>query len=597
MNANRMRYSVTPTYGIQKRGFLKRPAQPVRQAPESPDFSQVPEPSASFQQPFAQPAAPVAFSPSGATFPAAAPVNGPMMGPTVSVPMTGPSPLMGSPSMMGAAPMMGSMPVMGTSPMAGVAPFMQQPGQQTTQIPFATPTFVPPAGGSPFAAPSNQQLPLGNSAPAINPQNPFSLRGQGYVPPTRTQNAPNVQSAPFASAPQPVMPFASQPAGFAQSPQMQQSQQAAFMNFAPTAPQQPAAFTPQQQTKKPRKSLNADQLLSIFLFGLLPLLFIPCIFLSSSFDFLRYAFMALSVAGLGAMWYRQSYAPATRLIVSMVYVALCIVCIAMMMQGVQDNRRTASGGVEPASAQVSAAPSEDPSLMGAVPEETPAPAEPTPTPEGMGASQAQQRLETFMTLWEGNNVNEMVNLVQPSWASAQENRTTALFMLLANRTPEDFTIEEVGGSEQDSSRTITMTATINKNNGKTPTVYRFMVMMVKEGEDWYVNPNSLATNDEVTTSSGSDDENVVNNKNAGGLATEPPRTTVTPAPPASTTLYYNPNGGSYYHLDAYCPSVKEEYLPLTGTFSYRELGEYKSKGLLPCIKCSAPVNTLAPEEQ
>ena len=43
MNANRTKYASTPTYGMQKRGFMKK--APVRQAPETPDFSQVPQPA------------------------------------------------------------------------------------------------------------------------------------------------------------------------------------------------------------------------------------------------------------------------------------------------------------------------------------------------------------------------------------------------------------------------------------------------------------------------------------------------------------------------------------------------------------------------
>lgn len=105
-----------------------------------------------------------------------------------------------------------------------------------------------------------------------------------------------------------------------------------------------------------------------------------------------------------------------------------------------------------------------------------------------------------MALWQNNNPQEMVSLVQPSWASAQENPSTALFMLLANRTPEEYTIEEISGTDQDNSRTVTMTATINKNNGKDPSIYRFMVIMTKEGDEWYVDPNSLATNDELQSS-------------------------------------------------------------------------------------------------
>lgn len=579
MNANRMRYSTTPTYGMQKRGFLKKTAKPVRQAPEAPDFSQVPDPSAGYQQPFAQPvqAAPVYMPPLNT--PASAPVW-----PGIQQPM--PQPVNGAYGMPFGANQ--------NAPYGGVQPSI--PG--TTQIPMAAPTFVPSMGGVPLSAAPMQAPPLGNSAPAMNSVTPFSLRGQGYVPPAQPA-APTVQNAA-----QPAIPF-----GQPQAPAYAAPQSVPMMNggynaaFPPQSPAAPAQPQPQAQPayqpaapKAPRQPMSTDKLLSVFLFGLLPLLFIPCIFVPSSLDFIRYAFLGLCVAGLGAMWYRQMYSSVARLIVSMVYVALCIVCIAMMMQGSADTRRL-NAPAEPASAVTSPAPEENSDLSVVYPQESPALMEPTPTPEGMSASQAQKRLETFMTLWASNNVSEMVSLVQPSWCSAQENPSTALFMVLSNRTPEDFNIEEVGGTEQDNSRTITMTATINKNTGKAASVYRFMVMMVKEGEEWYVNPNSLATNEKEATTDTASDENVVNNRNATGNVTEPPRTTVTPAPPASTTLYYNPNGGSYYHMDAYCPSVKDEYLPLTGTFAYRELGTYKSQyNLTPCLRCSAPVNTLPPEE-
>jgi len=115
-----------------------------------------------------------------------------------------------------------------------------------------------------------------------------------------------------------------------------------------------------------------------------------------------------------------------------------------------------------------------------------------------------------------------------------------------------------------------------------------MIMMVKEGEEWYVNPNSLATNDKQASTA---DENVVKTQSVG-TATEAPRTTVTPPPPATTTLYYNA-GGNYYHMDPNCPSVNADNLPFDSSFSYSELKSIKqSTNLLPCLKCGAPVNTL-----
>ena len=52
-------------------------------------------------------------------------------------------------------------------------------------------------------------------------------------------------------------------------------------------------------------------------------------------------------------------------------------------------------------------------------------------------------------------------------------------------------------------------------------------------------------------------------------------------------MYYNPDGGEMYHTDAYCPSVREKYLPLT-ELAYGRLTRYPFTELTPCGKCSAP---------
>ena len=541
MNGNRMKYASTPTYGMQKRGFAKK-AAPVRQVHETPDFSRAPDPMAGmpvFQQP-------------------------------QSIPLNQPQPMMPQPAPY--APMPNYFP-------SGMNPL---PPQQTAQVPFAAPTFVPPAGMQmPPVQNVQQPLPLGNTAAPFSQQSAaFSTRSQGFVPP-QAGAAPNVQPAAQA-APSPFQPVQATTPPFSGMQQSQMgfgAQQPPFYQplQQPFVPQQPAA--PVQRQRQP---MNADKLWSVFLFGVLPLLFIPCLFLSSAWDALRYAFLVLTVVGLGAIWYRQMYTPTTRLIVSMAYVALCIGTIAMLMQGGADVRQTSSQTPNTVVVQQTPEPAADAPAM-AQPVVTP-----TPVPTVSGPSQAEKRLELFMTLWQVNNTTEMVYLVQPSWCSQQQNAAQSLFNVLKNRTPEDFIIEDITGTETDNSRTITMRATINKNTGKAPSVYRFMIMMVKEGDEWYVNPNSLATNDEVATV----EENVVNNRNAVGDITPAPRTTVTPAPPATTSLYYN-MGANYYHMDPNCASVKSEYLPFDVEFAYADLKSVMNEnGLSPCLKCNAPTNTL-----
>lgn len=58
-------------------------------------------------------------------------------------------------------------------------------------------------------------------------------------------------------------------------------------------------------------------------------------------------------------------------------------------------------------------------------------------------------------------------------------------------------------------------------------------------------------------------------------------------PDDDTPMYYNPNGGSYYHSDQYCSSVKKKYLPLQ-EFCYGELEDSSYAKLKPCPHCKPP---------
>lgn len=548
MNGNRSKYTYTPTYGMQKKGMLKK-NNPARELPEAPDFTQVPDPTVgvplqqSYQQPIFQPS----------------------------------------------APQPGSMPAPSYFTQQ---PPMQMPMQQPVQASFAAPSFVQTSQYAqiPPMQPANPiayQPPIRGGAVSTAQPSGFSARAQGFVPPVQqTQPQQVVPPVPqigwTASKPaqQPIPPFSGMQPG-AQPTQPFQPVQPSYPNFQPV-PQQPGfTIQPTAPAAAPRAAaFDADKLWGIILFVLLPLLFIPCLFVSGAWDALRYAFIAAAVIGMGGMWYRQLYTPTSRLVVSIVYVALCITTIAMLMQGASDTRQTSADAQQtPQQTVTTPAPSEI-SNEAVVPE-----AVETPPPEATGPSEAEKRLAQFMELWKYNNSSEMVHFVQPSWRNQQQDAPAALFLVLANRTPEDFTIEEISGTETDNSRTVTMRATINKNTGKAPVVYRFMVMMVKEGNEWYVNPNSLATNDVAAP----EEENVVKTQGTGAV-TEPPRETVTPAPPASTPLYYN-IGGNYYHMDPQCISVAKDFLPFDASFLYSELRSYNNT-LLPCLNCNAPVDPL-----
>ena len=59
-------------------------------------------------------------------------------------------------------------------------------------------------------------------------------------------------------------------------------------------------------------------------------------------------------------------------------------------------------------------------------------------------------------------------------------------------------------------------------------------------------------------------------------------------PDSDMQLFRNPDGGSNYHTDAYCSGVKDKFLPLTGDFTYGQLGEAEFSRLTPCPYCGAP---------
>ncbi len=549
MNGNRSRYSTNPTFSMQKRSLFKKPAQ---QLPERPDFGAIADSAAS------QPVQQSAQNPLGA--PPVPPV----------------AELFGAPAAPSAP---ASMPMVTGGPI-NFAPAPQQPPVQAQPTGLFTMQSTAPVS---FGQQQNLP-PLGNQTASAQPA-PFSPHAQGFTPPSNTQFPAPLLGSPI----QPQQPQNPPPAGPTVQP--------AGFNNPFEAPQQPNYTNPlgmQQAMQTPQKAsqpVDADTLWKLFLFVLVPVMFIPCLFIPASFNVLRYIFIALCAAAIGIIWYRNMFSPNPRIAVTLGYALACIIVVVMLFQGNGGDPRNAQGN--PATGQQQTM--TDPSLVtdeAGIPQVTFTPT-PEPTPTIAPISEAQTRLEAFMTNWSGARIEDLVRLVQPSWASAQDNPSNRLFVLLGNRTPLSYNIEEISGSDSDSSRTVTMTANIDKNNGKDPILYRFMVLMVKEGGEWYVDPNSLATNDEVANK---EETNVVNNSQNTTAEnwTIAPRQTVTPAPPASQPLYYNPDGGSMYHMDQYCPSVKDEYLPLPGSFAYADLGSHQDK--TPCLRCGAPTQTLPPED-
>ena len=195
------------------------------------------------------------------------------------------------------------------------------------------------------------------------------------------------------------------------------------------------------------------------------------------------------------------------------------------------------------------------------------------------------RVWEFYSFWHANDLDHMLDLCDPAWKELQENPKTALFALLANRTPLSMSIESFH-DETDGTRTAVVTARIDRHNGKDPGDYRHTVVMKKaEDGQWYLDPRCLQTYEPVE-----------------GFLWETP----TQEPAAYdwsadetlpyTLMYYVPEGGEYYHLDENCRMVAEKYRPMRGSFIYQNLNYDEYKDLKPCEVCGAPPRDYAPTE-
>ncbi|HPF87447.1 MAG TPA: hypothetical protein PK537_05245, partial [Candidatus Limiplasma sp.] len=424
-------------------------------------------------------------------------------------------------------------------------------------------------------------MPLANAANARQEAPVTSTRAQGYVPPAVTHATPAAQQAsPGMSYPQQGMgmPYQNQqtpynqPLYSAQQPQ-QNIPMGGFSGY------QGGSQPPSQQPEKPPKQpVNIDDWLKMFLYIVLPVVFVLCIALPSEFDIIRYLFMTVCAASVGVMWYRQSFNPSLRTGMTIGYALMCIVVIVMMYSGTSDVVNTGAN----ITAQPTPVITDEPSGEALGYQLDQAPTTTTPVETLPEDTEAGQRLSSFMDNWMDNQIEAMLNYVMPSWRQSQNDAAAELFIIISNRTPLSYEIESISGAASDTSRSVTMTATIDKNNGNDPVKYRFVILMDNEDGDWYVDPNSLSTND-----IDDDDDATEVPANLEAIFTLAPRQTVTPVPPDSTLLYYNADGGSYYHADPECSAVNSKYLPME-SFTYGELDEEPYADLLPCLVCGAP---------
>ena len=439
----------------------------------------------------------------------------------------------------------------------------------------STPGYSVPYTGAPMP----QMPPLANAAQGHQPIS-GNVRTQGYVPPAvmsaqqaaspmQQNGAPQGMTYPqYGGQPLYSMPSS---AGQQNGPMNGYS---GYGSGGGMPPEQP----PGRRQKQP---FNIENWLKMLLYIILPLVFVLCIALrDEGFNLLRYLFMTASAASVGMLWYRQTFSSSLRAGITIGYGLMCIVLVVVMLSGASSdtiNNNNNTNITPQPTPTITEEPSAD--TLGYLPDQAP---QTTPPAEAAPAdTDAGLRLAAFMDNWAKNDIEAMLDYVTPSWRASKSDPAVTLFNLITNRTPLDYTIESISGTSGDTSRAVTMSATIDKNNGGDPVRYRFNILMDQEGGDWYVDPNSLSTNDAATA------EPSIIPDNIDALYTPAPRMTVTPVPPPSTPLYYNPNGGKYYHADPQCSSVNEKYLPLAA-FTYGEINEAPFNALQPCLKCNAP---------
>ena len=190
---------------------------------------------------------------------------------------------------------------------------------------------------------------------------------------------------------------------------------------------------------------------------------------------------------------------------------------------------------------------------------------------------AVERLQDFMECWYRLSLDELVEMCTSEWKAEVENPRTALFAILANRTPMSYTLEKIHDAVGDAVCTAEITARMDQHNDKDPKDFHYCIILKKEEDGlWYVEPTSLLSIEYVSNPAAPEPE-----------LTEAP--TETPEEDTGEiVLYYHPDGGSYYHLDENCRLVNPKFLPLQGMFTAAELNDEAYRNLKPCPVCGAP---------
>ncbi|MBR0513211.1 MAG: hypothetical protein IJK06_03065 [Clostridia bacterium] len=363
-----------------------------------------------------------------------------------------------------------------------------------------------------------------------------------------------------------------------------------------TAPQQPPAQVPlngggykPQQANVRRRPMDRNDILLLGISGVLILLFILALVVDGGTSLIMKLLFLIPAAGtIALLWLKPITADNKRFCFTVVAGAMCIImAINVFTNGKQPTDRTNRN-----TTTASQSTGTDTSGNGNTGKDSTTTinnnvanygdsniqqntTSTTPTPEPETNISALNRAVEFFGYWSQNELDNMVALCSPSWQVKQENPKKALFQVLQNRVPiGEITLRNDPGQVGDSLNFL-FDVTVSRNNGKPAEDFRMNVRMVQESGEWYVDPNSLISNEVQETP----------DPNATPVVTPTP----TPHTDGNTTLYYNPDGGKLYHRDANCISIHSKYLPLKGSFTYSQINDAQYASLEPCNVCGAPL--------
>lgn len=368
----------------------------------------------------------------------------------------------------------------------------------------------------------------------------------------------------------------------------------------PGDPRRPAAKSSQKNTN--------DTFLLAMLFIVAPV----CGLLGLPFLLFRWAFIALSTFLIVTIWVTKRFMFQGRAFLSGILVVAAVVSLisavdekSMANQNMYtpyyayNGANPAIGGVDPALSAGDQAPAAlptnpieilpaggtgDNALEGAQAEDSAIPdANATLAPQRV-MSDAEIILNNYMTLWQNEDFEGMVQYTLPSWRNAQRLPPRQLSYQHNNYALNSWEITSESLATAIDSATYSVIVNVTKKSSSRETVYgKYSAIVFNSDGAWYVDPDSMRTMLKYEPAP-------VQGQYAGSDSNSSQEAAPTPEPTLDPKmkLYYNSDGGKFYHADSQCSTIDPKYYGKIKSFAYADMSKSGYAKLKPCTKCHAP---------